>query len=161
PLTVTFAGRVRHATRRIGTQVRRPFHLGGGCLRLNQVAAIHAGNGAGQQGSLAGGAFRRRARRGRGLRGAPSRVRRGGGGRGGGGGAGGVATALPPPPDAAAPTAAGCPPPTVKAFWQLGQRNCLPAELSASCIGLVQCGHRITSGMGSILILTSPKRERG
>ena len=36
---------------------------------------------------------------------------------------------------------------TVNGFLHDGQRNCLPAELSATCIAVVQFGQRITCGM--------------
>src|SRR5271166_5940182 len=56
---------------------------------------------------------------------------------------------------AAAPTAAGCGAAagTVKGFWHDGQRNCLPAELSATDIAVVQFGQRITCGMVGLVLL--------
>jgi hypothetical protein len=38
-------------------------------------------------------------------------------------------------------------PPTTNGFWHDGQRNCFPAESSAICMGLAQCGQRITNGI--------------
>ncbi len=80
-------------------------------------------------------------------------------GRGPGAVAGGIwmlpSDTLPPeggriPPAAApAPTATGCgaAAPTVTGFWHLGQRNVLPAELSGTCIAVLQLEQRITCGM--------------
>src|SRR5262245_37682516 len=71
----------------------------------------------------------------------------GAGGRGGAGGAEGRVATAAPPALAAAGGGGGAAPPTVNGFWQNGQRNCLPAALSASWICWVQCGQRITIGM--------------
>src|SRR5438105_1239141 len=80
--------------------------------------------------------------------------RRGGGGGGAGllGAAAGRLAAAPAPATragagaAAAGAGAGAAGAT-KAFLQKGQRNCLPPELSASCICWRQCGQLITYGM--------------
>src|SRR5947209_943786 len=45
--------------------------------------------------------------------------------------------------EAAAPTVCSAGAGAVNGFLQLGQRNCLPAEPSGSCIGVLQCGHWI------------------
>src|SRR5262245_34638256 len=70
------------------------------------------------------------------------------GGRLGAGGAGGRAAGLGPADgaDRAAAWATGCwaGAGATKAFLQNGQRNCLPAEPSASCICCLQCGQLIT-----------------
>src|ERR1700676_3872052 len=42
---------------------------------------------------------------------------------------------------------AGAAAPTVNGFWQLGHRNCLPAESSAIRIAVEQFGHLITIGI--------------
>jgi len=79
------------------------------------------------------------------------------------GATGRVTTAAPAPPAVLAAAAAeeadgDWLPPTRNGLWQLGQRNCLPAELSATCIGLWQCGQRITNGMGVVLLLRPGER---
>ena len=62
PLAVALAGRVGYAARGICTQVRRAFDIT--CaVRLEQVTAIHARDGAGKQRRLTGGAFRGTRRR--------------------------------------------------------------------------------------------------
>src|SRR5262249_28348227 len=48
-LAIAFPGWVGDAAGRVGAKVRRPFGLGGGTVRLQEEAAIHAGNGAGEQ----------------------------------------------------------------------------------------------------------------
>src|SRR5262249_12761212 len=60
-LAVALARRIGDATGRVGTEVRRSLHLGGtGGFALNQVAAVHAGDGAGVQVGATGGTLCRR-----------------------------------------------------------------------------------------------------
>src|SRR3984957_17190989 len=61
-LAVALTRRVGHAARRVGADVRSPLAVSGG-VRLKQIAAIHAGNGTGQQLRLTSGAFGWRRRR--------------------------------------------------------------------------------------------------
>src|SRR5258708_29933282 len=70
---------------------------------------------------------------------------------GAGGAAGGLGTAAEEALAAATASRDGADAPTVNGFWHVGQRNCLPAESSASLIAVAQWGHLITSGIaGSV-----------
>jgi hypothetical protein len=51
-------------------------------------------------------------------------------------------------PNAAAAAAAGAGAPTVKIFLQEGQRNCLPVELSPTCMAVEHFVQVMTIGMG-------------
>src|SRR5262249_30221094 len=48
------------------------------------------------------------------------------------------------PPATPAPTGWGAGAPTMNTCLQDGQRTCLPAALSGTCIVLLQCGQRMT-----------------
>src|SRR5262245_61359011 len=69
-------------------------------------------------------------------------------GRGGAAGAvGAVGRAGPAVAPAATGSRAGAGPLIGNSRLQPGQRTCLPTALSGTCMALVQCGHRIVSGM--------------
>src|SRR5438046_2797705 len=49
---------------------------------------------------------------------------------------------------------------TTNGLLHVGQRTCLPPTLSGTCIDLVQCGQRMTCGMGLVLIKASVSVSR-
>src|SRR5437868_3053422 len=117
--------------RRISASRRKKFRRMANSVGSAQIMSLTA---TGRLPALVSVAARRRGGR---ARGAGRGGGRGGGGGGGGGGAGGGAAAAPPCRRAAGgggrPAAAaggGGAAGAVNGFWQVGQRNCLPAEPS-------------------------------